>query len=131
MIKYYSFDANVHLKELYREGHSADSPNEEAVVACVRWDDDQAMKVVKFLVNFESEADMEDFKRKHSDLYHDMYNAAKMEFTDMMAKYSPDEEYKIQSIDLTFPDEIFFEAEQIIAERETAEANYDEEDEEM
>ncbi|MBR3092143.1 MAG: hypothetical protein IKG99_03865 [Bacteroidaceae bacterium] len=123
MGRYYSFDANVRLQKM--EGGRANDEELESqdVVASVFWEERQVQKVVNFIVDSDGDADMEYFHHKHPDLYHEMCEAAKLEYADMMARFSPGEDYKIQSVEPTFPDEIYYTAEGIIAERLSAEVN--------
>ena len=122
MGRYYSFDANVRLQRVDGD-HTSDDLEGQDVVASVFWEDRQVQKVVNFIVDADGDADMEYFRHKHSDLYHEMCDAAKLEYADMMARFSPGEEYKILSVEPTFPDEIYYTAESIIAEKLSAEVN--------
>lgn len=122
MGRYYSFDANVRLQRVDGDLASDDLEGQD-VVASVFWEDRQVQKVVNFIVDADGDADMEYFRHKHSDLYHEMCDAAKLEYADMMARFSPGEEYKILSVEPTFPDEIYYTAESIIAEKLSAEVN--------
>ena len=118
MGRYYSFDANVHLQRIDSDGSNGDELEDQDVVASVFWEERQVQKVVNFIVDSDGDADMEYFHHKHPDLYHEMCEAAKLEYADMMARFSPGEEYKP-----TFPDEIYYTAEGIIAEKLSAEVN--------
>lgn len=122
MGRYYSFDANVRLQRMDNEGANEDLEGQD-VVASVFWEERQVQKVVNFIVDADGDPDMEYFHHKHPDLYHEMCEAAKLEYADMMARFSPGEEFKIQSVEPTFPDEIYYAAESLIAEKQSAEYN--------
>ena len=123
MGRYYSFDANVRLQKIDGDRANDEELESQDVVASVFWEERQVQKVVNFIVDSDGDADMEYFHHKHPDLYHEMCEAAKLEYADMMARFSPEEEYKIQSVEPSFPDEIYYTAEGIIAERLSAEVN--------
>lgn len=122
MGRYYCFDANVRLQKIEGDDSMTDDMNGHDVTASVFWEDRQVQKVVNFIVDNDGSADMEYFHHKHPELYNDMCAAAKLEFADMMARFSPGEDYKIMSVEPEFPDEIYNDVESLIAERLSAEA---------